>query len=179
MRTLILTTRNWMRKWEIDMRLGDTETGRWREGIVLIAIIGCCLIVSLSCGPNQKILNSAANSATPQDVSVNSPTSTTKADTLEQDIQAMKNADFNFIHVFRRKDGAVMDEDDKKFINAVTPAETNRRRLSDGGRAVIMGSNYRFAPETMKTLTDRFTMEDHSKPESEIQAANTNANSNN
>ena len=88
----------------------------------------------------------------------------------------MKNADFNFIFVFRRKDGTVLDEDDKNYINAVTPGETNRRRLSDEGRAVIMGSNCRFPPEAMKARTDRFTLEDHSKPESEIPGGNANTN---
>ncbi len=86
----------------------------------------------------------------------------------------MRNADFNFIHVFRRKDGKIMDVDDKRFVSGITPVETNRRQLSDDGKAIITGSNYKFPPEVMKPLTDRFTMEDYSKPESEIMAANSN-----
>ena len=31
-----------------------------------------------------------------------------------------------------------MDADDKKFFNANTPPETNRRKLSDEGRAIII-----------------------------------------
>ena len=148
-----------------------------RAELLCVAVLGCFMLFAAACGPNQKILNSAENSSTPAPA-VNAPDSESKAPSIEQDIQAMKNADFNFIYVFRRKDGAVLDDDDKAFVNAVTPAETNRRRISDEGRAVILGSNYRFPPEAMKSLIDRFAMEDHSKPESEIPGGNANTNSN-
>ena len=41
----------------------------------------------------------------------------------------------------------------------------NRRRLSDDGKAVIIGSNFPFVPGTIESLTSRFIMEDHSKPD--------------
>ncbi len=88
----------------------------------------------------------------------------------------MRNADFNYIYAFRRRDGAAMDADDKKFVNNYTPVETNRRRLSDDGMAIIIASNYRSLPENLKVFTDRYTFADYSKPESEIMAANTNSN---
>lgn len=90
----------------------------------------------------------------------------------------MRTADFNFIYVFRRKDGKAMDANDKRFMAGNTPVETNRRRLSDDDKAIITGSNYRFPPEVMKLLTDRFAMEDYSKPESETMNANANSNAN-
>lgn len=156
------------------MRRAERET--WTRGASIYATaLACFLFFIAACGPNQKILNSAVEPSPPA-IAPNTPVTESETPTVEQDIQAMKNADFNFIHVFRRKDGGVLDEDDKKFLNAVTPAETNRRRLSDAGRAVIMGSNYRFPPEAMKALTDRFKMEDHSKPESELPGGNANSN---
>lgn len=89
----------------------------------------------------------------------------------------MQTANFDFIFVLRRKDGAVMDTDDKGFIKAVT-ADANRRSLSGDGKAVIVGSNYRLPDETMKVLGERFDMEDHSKPASEIIRSGTPANAN-
>ncbi|HBE84056.1 MAG TPA: hypothetical protein DDW24_14935, partial [Blastocatellia bacterium] len=56
----------------------------------------------------------------------------------------------------------------------------NRRKVSDGERAIILGSNFRFPPEIIAKLAERFAFEDLSKPESELQklAANANANAN-
>ena len=136
-------------------------------------------LASLGCTPNQKILESA--NATPEPVDSVAANSEKPANQVEQDLQAMRNADFNFIYLFRRKDGSAMDADDKKFFNANTPPETNRRKLSDEGRAIIIGSNYRWPAETFKLFTDRFNLEDYSKPENEIikaDAADGNKNTN-
>ncbi len=122
------------------------------------------------CSPNQAILESANAGPTPSN-----STPAPAASTFESDLQAMRTADFNYIHVFRRKDGQPMDADDKRFLNGNVPLETNRKRLSDDGKAIITGSNYKFPPEVMELLTSRFAMEDHSKPESEILKANTNS----
>jgi len=93
---------------------------------------------------------------------------------VESDVAAMRTADFNFVFVFKRKDGAVLDADDKAFMNANTPYEINRKKLSDGGRALVVGSNFRYPPENFKAMRDRFLFEDLSKPESEIFPANSN-----
>lgn len=130
------------------------------------------IFAAISCTPNQNILNSSNESATPQ-----TPANVVPAiSNFETDLQSMRNADFNYIHVFRRKDGKPMDADDKRFVSGITPVETNRRQLSDEGKAIMTGSNYKFLPDIMKLLTDRFTMEDYSKRESEIMAANSNTN---
>lgn len=112
----------------------------------------------IGCTPNQRIIESAQ---TPAPVS-----SSPAVASLETDLQAMRNADFKFIVVFRRKDNAVMDSEDKSFVNANVPYDANRRKLSDDGRAIIIGSNFPFFPGTIVNLTDRFLMEDHSKPDS-------------
>ncbi len=132
--------------------------------ILLFGVVGCT--------PNQGILNSANEAKAPDMPSNIAPA----VSNFDSDLQAMKIADFNFIHVFRRKDGKKLDADDKRFFAGMTPVETNRRRLSDDDKAIITGSNYRFPPEVMKLLTDRFTFEDYSKPESEIMKSNSNGN---
>ena len=78
----------------------------------------------------------------------------------------MRTADFAYIFVLRRKDGAKMDADDRAVVRAVT-AEANRRSLSDDDKAVIVGANYPIVADKMKTLADRFNIEDFSKPPTE------------
>ncbi len=56
-----------------------------------------------------------------------------------------------------------MTNEDKSFINGNTPFDTNRRKLADEGKAIIIGSNFPFMPGTIGKLTDRFIMEDHSR----------------
>jgi hypothetical protein len=98
---------------------------------------------------------------------------------FDSDLEAMRTADFNFIYVFRRKDGGVLDADDKRFMNATMPQELNRRTLSDGDKALIVGSNFRFPPAQLKLMTERYMFADFSKPENElIRAGNANANTN-
>ncbi|MEJ7848949.1 MAG: hypothetical protein WKF92_12770 [Pyrinomonadaceae bacterium] len=136
------------------------------------SILVLLVFAAIACTPNQGILNSSNESATPQPLANVAPA----LSNFESDLQSMRDADFNFIHVFRRKDGKAMDADDKRFVSGITPVETNRRQVSDDGKAIITGSNYKFPPEIMRLLTNLFTMDDYSKPESEIMAANSNSN---
>jgi hypothetical protein len=134
------------------------------------------VLLLTACTANQKILESANTSAANARAANTAPPPEKPVSSTEQDIEAMRNADFDFIFVFRRKDDGEMDADDKKFFNSFTPLETNRRRLSDNGKAVIIGTNYRWTPDLFKKFTDRFNFEDYSKPENEI--INSNANTN-
>lgn len=132
---------------------------------MVFAAAGVC------CKPNQRIVDSSG--ATPPESrseSVSEPATTT----VISDVAAMRTADFNFVHVFRRKDGGVLDAEDKAFMNANTPYEINRKKLSDGERALVVGSNFRYPPENFKALRDRFAFEDFSKPASEILPGNSN-----
>lgn len=118
-----------------------------------------------SCGPNQRILESAnANQETSEPVAVDSKAAPS-ASSFEQDLDAMRTADFKFIVAFRRRDGRPMDANDKEILGK-TISQANRRRLSDDGRAVIIGSNFPFVTGAFDPLTERFKMEDYSKPDS-------------
>lgn len=88
----------------------------------------------------------------------------------------MRTADFNFIYVFRRKDGAVLDPADKKAASDNIPPEINRRKVIEEGKAVIIGSNYILPPANFKVLSSRFLVEDYSKPISEMTNGNANSN---
>ena len=136
-------------------------------------ILLSAMILFSACTPNQRIINSA-NERPPEPDSVRrsamiAPTR------IEDDIAAMKTADFNFIYIFRRKDGSPLDADDRSYMSATIPSEVNRRKISEEGRALIIGSNFRIPPDMMDVLKERFAFEDQSKPESEIMPANTNS----
>jgi hypothetical protein len=143
----------------------------------LISLVFSTLLVT-ACGPNQRIINSSRENPPPVDqpgVNVAPAVST-----FESDVQAMQTADFYFIYVFRRRDGARLDAEDKKFLSANIPTDINRRRLSDGEKALIAGSNYRIPDEMLDRLKERFAFEDLSRPADQLPAnirnANTSAN---
>lgn len=130
-------------------------------------------LLSFGCQPNQTILKDVAHSPTPL------ATVETKKTTLEEDLREMETAGFDYVFVFRRKDGGLFDEEDRKYLRQNTPIETNRWRATPDGKAFIAGSGFSFTPEQMDALRKRFTVEDYSKPEVKAAAnntANTNAN---
>ncbi len=127
----------------------------WFTGVFFLVLL---TFLSLSCTPNPRIVESVPTPTPPPAVAA-----TPKVITLDDDLQAMQNADFKFILVFKRKDDEPMNAEDKAFVNENTPYDTNRRKLSDDGKAIIVGSNFPFVPGTIGKLTDRFVMEDHSR----------------
>ncbi len=78
------------------------------------------------------------------------------------DLQTMKTANFDYIFVFRRKDGGAFDGEDKKYLRANAPVETNRFVSTDNGKAFIAGSKFKFPPQNLETLRTRFNIEDYS-----------------
>jgi hypothetical protein len=98
---------------------------------------------------------------TVQPVATGTPAPT--ASDLERDLKAMQDAQFIFVYVLRRKDGAPLDADDKRYAGQTIPQEMNRRVVSDQGRAIVIGSNFRIAPDIQKVLADRFAFEDRSQ----------------
>ncbi len=134
---------------------------------ILLAVLA---VVVCSCAPNQRIVESNAELA---EANVNRSAVPVRS-TLEKDIEAMRTADFVFIYVIKRKDGGPLDAEDKKFAGAVIPGEMNRRTVSDEGKAILIGSNFRMPEESRKLIEERFAVEDLSR---EVPAANSNANS--
>jgi len=148
-----------------------------RASLTASFVILCWVAVS-ACSPNQRIMNSAAenNSEAAKDSGSYNPSSNSgpALTGFKQDLEAMRTADFKFIVVFRRKDGGKLQPEDKEAIGRITGQQVNRRKLSDEGKAVIIGSNFPFLPGMLEQLTPRFKMEDHSKPDSGPLVANTN-----
>lgn len=147
---------------------------RNRIGVGALVAITLVTILGNACQPNPTIMKDVAPSPTPMS------TAEVKATTFKEDLREMRDANFDFILVFRRKDGGVFDKEDRKFLRENTPPEVNRWRASDNDRAFIAGSGFVFLPEQMAALTARFEVTDYSKPdakaaaESQLKEANSN-----
>jgi hypothetical protein len=134
--------------------------------VLLLAVIAS--LVGFACeSPSLKKVNSTANTA-----QTNAPETIAAKPSLEDDLQAMRNANFDFIYVFRRKDGGALDGEDKKYLKNYAPAATNRFVLTDENKAVIAGSSYRFEQENLDNLQKRFIIENFSKPENQTTPTN-------
>src|SRR5687768_5307642 len=127
----------------------------WRHSVFSLVMMFCFA----GCGPNQRILESSNNTSA-ADASSPSTQIPSTVPSFEQDLNAMRTADFKFIVVFRRKDKAALDASDKELLSN-TATQANRRRLSDEGRAVIIGSNFPFPAGEFEALNERFTMENY------------------
>lgn len=129
-------------------------------------------IFAAGCGPNEAILRSNSNEAEPAAVS-NSPVAA-KYDSVESEVEDMRTANFEIILVIRRKDGGVMQTEDKTFVRTTT-VNANRRSLVEDGKAIVIGANALTVGEVVKKLSERFNVEDVSGPHG---TATSNANAN-
>lgn len=151
---------------------GEEERGDGyaERSVFLFGVILSLLMVVSGCGPNTSIATSG-KSGSP------TPASNEKtASSFEKDLEAMRTANFEYIFSLRRKDGLVLDADDKKFIRENKPAEINRIVLTDDDKALIAGSNYPFSPESLKALQTRYEFQDFST--NPIATSNSNVNVN-
>lgn len=140
---------------------------KFAAGRDLVLMAGWLVVglISTGCSANRQILDSAANrTSTPAEANTAAGPAAS-ASSLEADLQSLRDADFNFVYVFRRHDAAALEGDDKRMLGSAIPAEMNRRLLSDGGRAVIIGSNFRMPEDSLDLLKAHFAFEDLSKSE--------------
>ena len=120
----------------------------------------------VACSPNQRIMNSSVTTSDPVNVEP-------AASGFESDLQATRTANFTFIYVLRRKDGNELAADDRRFAGDNIPTEMNRKTVSDSGKAIIVGSNFRMPLENQNVLSDRFAFEDLSNPQNAIESNST------
>lgn len=126
-----------------------------KNGVLKALAFGLTSIFAFACGANDAILKSGKQTPVPS-------SSTLALSTLEQDINEMRTADFQFIYVLRRKDGGVLDSEDKSVVKVQT-YQANRRVSSDNGKAVVVGSNTQIAPDKMLAVLERFSVENFDK----------------
>lgn len=141
-------------------------------------IISVLISASLACQPNQSILNSGNTSG-----SINATNSAERPpETFESALRGVERSGFRFIFVIRRKDNGQFTKEDKTYVRANSPAETNQFVLTDEERVIIAGSNYPFPEENLELLRKVFTVEDLSpdiEPKANVNSSvESNANSN-
>jgi len=147
------------------------EEGKRRKGTIRFAchvFLLSLLVLAAACGANEVILRSGKD-ASPQANTGSDKTS------FARDLESMRNADFKFIYVLRRKDGTAINAEDRGVIKLRT-ADANRRLSADDDKAFIIGSNVQLSPPNMIALYDRFAVENYSPPP--IPETNSNANAN-
>lgn len=127
----------------------------------LVRIIGTIIVAALiaSCTPNQRIMQDSAN-RTVEPVATGTPAP--QLSDLDRDLKAMQDADFIFVYVLRRKDGGALDADDRRYAGGVIPGQMNRRVVSDQGRAIVIGSNFRMPGDVQQELSEHFAFQDMS-----------------
>jgi len=124
------------------------------------------ILFASSCGGNENILKSGKDPAAQS----NSGSDKTP---FAKDLESVQTAGFSFVYVLRRKDGAVIDPQDKSVIRIQT-ANANRRVSADDGRAVIIGSNFQLAQHNMAAIHERFAVENYSPAPAPSEIQNTN-----
>jgi hypothetical protein len=126
---------------------------RWQISGLLTGVA----IIFTGCGPDERILRSGNSEPAASNIERRAPK-------IADDIEAMRTADFEFIYVLRRKDGGVIDAEDRSVIR-VNTSEANRRVSAEDGKAFLIGSNTKLTPKNMMALYERFAVENYSKPE--------------
>jgi len=137
-------------------------TRRIRHSLAVV----CVAIFACSCGANESILRSGKETPAPSDAN-------SEKTPFAKDLEAVQTADFTYVYVLRRKDGAVIDAEDKGVIKLNTDG-VPRRVAADENRAFILGSNAPIPPKNLMALYDRFAVENYSQAPSDV--VNTNAN---
>ena len=149
----IKTEREKRRKREREKRRkGEKEIFSFLN-LSLFLLTGVVVLSNFGCQANSTILKDVPPPPTPMS------TVDLKKTSFEQDLRDMQTANFDYIFVFRRKDGGIFDKDDKKFLRDNTPIETNRWTSTDEGKAYIAGSGFGFSPENLNALKSRFIFE--------------------
>ncbi len=120
----------------------------------ILLLVGSLLT---SCAANEGVLRSGRPDSSPP----GSPAIEVSA--FERDMAEAKGAGFAWLYVVRRRDGGILTAEDKTFIKQHS-ADANRRILTDGDKAVIIGSNYSVTAEGARALKERLDVVDHSPP---------------
>lgn len=133
-----------------------------------VTIICLFALSQLGCGANEGVLKSGKENSPQTNAS---PAQTTFA----QELDEFRTADFRYIFVLRRKDGGVIEAEDRSVIRLNTEG-ANRRVSADNDKAFIIGANNQIPPKNIAAIYAHFAVENYS-PTDEANS-NTNANVN-
>jgi hypothetical protein len=137
-------------------------------------VAGFCLLGCLFLSACQAMVTPVGNLATPTPTPTPEVEVKEAGDNFSEKLDYVQKGAFNFVHAFRRKDGAAFDSDDSKYLRANAPL-TNYWVVTDDRKTAIAGSNYLISPEGMDALKKRYNVEDLSKPSEVKTETNSNA----
>lgn len=121
-------------------------------------ITAASLILMLVCLTNCR-QRSASEAETPE-TSTYRP-EPTPATQFERDLKYERDAHFQHLWIFSRKDGKPLTKDDSAILRTNAPRVVDWV-LTDEGKKVIAGSNFDIEPANMAVLQKRFSVEDYS-----------------
>ena len=108
-----------------------------------------------ACGGSASVSNTDSSAPTP--TASPKPSLTL----FEQDLQFIRNGQFTYVWIFSRKDGKILDKTDNAFLKANAP-EVVDWVLTDEGRKVIAGANFKLEEGNMEKIKERLVVEDYS-----------------
>jgi hypothetical protein len=133
-----------------------------------ISAFVCFALFLCSCGANESILKSGKK--TPEPVNA----APQKAP-VQQELDAMRTAGFDFVYALRRVDSDKIDASDRSFVKELT-ADANRRVVTEDEMYIVIGTNTVLSQETMDALLTRFAV--GTFPKSRAPGTDTNSNAN-
>ena len=125
-----------------------------RFNLILLAVV-----ISLTVLPGCK--RSADQPAEEASNAQSSPEPTPR-DEFERNLRYIRQAHFQHVWLFSRKDGAPLDKADGEVLRTNTPRAVDRVRADEAGRRFLVGSNFDIEPANMTELRKRFNVEDYS-----------------
>ncbi len=132
------------------MKMRKTDPDRMIRRAASCLLLPIALAVG-ACSPNEDVLRSGVTPSPPPAGEV--------VDTFESDLEDVRRVQFYWLYVIRRRDGGILDSDDKAVVRTAT-AQANRRVLSDGERAIIVGSNFEVSVAGIDTLKKSYDVTD-------------------
>lgn len=124
-----------------------------RFNLILLAVV---LSLTVFPGCNRPADKSAEQTSTAQ----YSPEPTPR-DEFERNLRYIRQAHFQYVWLFSRKDGAPLDKADGDVLRVNTPRAVDRVRADEEGRRFLVGSNFDIEPANMAELRKRFNVEDY------------------
>jgi hypothetical protein len=122
----------------------------WRTSVVLVALVSLCGVAA--CRRKDAAENEGPDTSTYRP----EPTPATQ---FERDLKYERDAHFQHLWIFSRKDGKPLTKDDSAILRTNAPRVVDWV-LTDEGRKVIAGSNFDIEPANLAGLQKRFKVED-------------------
>ena len=145
-------------------KMKSEKVKRLKSTFAFLLLPFVLFFVSCQTSENKEVVN----------VSTNSNTNANQS-SLQDDLKFIENANFQYVYVFRRKDGEKFDSSDVGYLKDNANPLTNQWLKSEEGKTVIAGSNFKFDKKMLDALKKRFSVEDLS-PKIEETEQNTNVN---